>query len=219
MTCRTLRDVARPVGGTVREGGHVQRASADDLALSTAVAQAQDGDEAAFAVLYRSVQPGLDGYLRGIVGEGAEDVAAAAWREIARELPRFRGDGHGFRGWTASIARRHARGHLRRRGASFRSAGSPGTPLTVDHMAQALPGAALSTETAQALIARLSRAQAEAVLLRHVVRLDEPAAARVMGRPNAVVRLLARRGVRRLTRLLGPGDVTHEVARTLGEPT
>ncbi|MGW6889154.1 RNA polymerase sigma factor [Streptomyces chartreusis] len=203
----------------MREGGHVQRASADDFALSTAVARAQDGDEAAFAVLYRSVQPGLDGYLRGIVGEGAEDVAAAAWREIARELPRFRGDGIGFRGWTASIARRHARGHLRRRGASRRSAGSPGTPSTVDHRVHTLPGATLSAETARTLIARLPRAQAEVVLLRHVVLLDEPAAARVMGRPIAVVRLLARRGVRRLTRLLGSGDVTHEVARTLGEPT
>lgn len=39
-----------------------------------------------------------------------------------------------------------------------------------------------------------------------------------MGRPSAVVRVLARRGVRSLARLLGPDDVTHDVARTLGEP-
>ncbi|WP_461070389.1 RNA polymerase sigma factor [Streptomyces pseudoechinosporeus] len=192
--------------------------SADDLALGTAVAQAQDGDEAAFAVLYRLVQPGLLGYLRGTVDEGAEDVAAAAWREIARELPRFRGDGHGFRGWTASIARRHARGHLRRRGASPRAAGSPWTRQTGDHIAHTLPGATLSAETAQALVARLPCAQAEAVLLRLVVRLDERAAARVMGRPSAVVRVLARRGVKNLARLLGPDEVTHDGARTLGEP-
>lgn len=162
---------------------------------------------------------GLDGYLLGIVGEGAEDVAAAAWREIARELARFRGAGHGFRGWTASIARRHARGHVRRRGASPRPAGSSRTPSIVDRIAHTLPGATVSAEAAQALIARLPRAQAEALLLRYVVCLDEPAVVRVMGRPSAVVRLLTRRGLRSLARLLASGDVTHEVARTLGEPT
>lgn len=44
----------------------------------------------------RLVQPGLLGYLRGIVGDDAEDVAADAWLEIARDLRRFRGDGDGF---------------------------------------------------------------------------------------------------------------------------
>ncbi|MET7497795.1 sigma factor [Streptomyces sp900116325] len=178
------------------KGGHTQCASADDLALDVAVTQAQDGDEAAFLVLYRLVQPGLLGYLRGTVDEGAEDVAAAAWREIARELPRFRGDAHGFRGWTASIARRHARGRFRRRGASHRSAGRPWTPPTGDHLAHNDLGATLSAEAA--LFARLPRAEAEAVLLRHVVRLDESAVARVMRRPSAVVRALARGGVRTL---------------------
>ncbi|MFC9245497.1 hypothetical protein ACFT7S_16175 [Streptomyces sp. NPDC057136] len=71
----------------VGKGGRAQRASADDLALGVAVARAQGGDEAAFLVLYRLAHPGLLGYLRGTVDESAEDVAAAAWREIARELP------------------------------------------------------------------------------------------------------------------------------------
>ncbi|WP_373412972.1 sigma factor, partial [Streptomyces sp. NRRL B-24572] len=34
--------------------------------------------------------------------------------EIARDLGRFRGDGAGFRGWTATIARHRALDHLRR---------------------------------------------------------------------------------------------------------
>ncbi|MGX1476233.1 UNVERIFIED_CONTAM: hypothetical protein RKD50_005041 [Streptomyces canus] len=76
-----------------------------DGELGAAVARAQDGDENAFAVAYRIMQPGLLGYLRGIVGEDAEDVASDAWLEIARNLGRFKGDGAGFRGWTATIAR------------------------------------------------------------------------------------------------------------------
>jgi DNA-directed RNA polymerase specialized sigma24 family protein len=199
----------------VRNEGRVQPLSTDDLALSTAVARAQDGDEAAFSVLYRAVQPGLHAYLRGLLGEGAEDIAAAVWREIARELPRFRGDGPGFRGWTASIARRHTRGHLRRRGAPPRPAGTSTPPDLTHHLPSE---AVLSAPAAQALVARLPRAQAEAVLLRHVVRLDEPAVARVMGRPVLVVRVLARRGLRSLARLLDTTEVTHDVAPTPGEP-
>lgn len=168
-------------------------------------------------MLFRSVQPGLNAYLRGLLGEGAEDVAAAVWREIARELPGFRGDGHGFRGWTASIARRHTRGHLRRRGTPLNSANTR-TPPTGDHTGHPPPGAVLSAETAQALVARLPQAQAEAVLLRYVVRLDEPAVARVMGRFVLVVRVLERRGLRSLARLLDTSDVTHIVVRTPGEP-
>lgn len=88
--------------------------TADDATLQHAVQRAQNGDDEAFADAYRIVQPGLLGYLRGLVGESAEDVASDAWLEIARDLARFRGDGAGFRGWTATIARHRALDHLRR---------------------------------------------------------------------------------------------------------
>ncbi|MGQ4445159.1 RNA polymerase sigma factor, partial [Streptomyces violaceoruber] len=94
--------------------GEPRRVQAYDGELGAAVARAQQGDEAAFAVAYRLVQPGLLGYVRGLVGEDAEDVAADAWLEIARDLRRFKGDGAGFRGWTATIPRHRALDHLRR---------------------------------------------------------------------------------------------------------
>jgi len=78
--------------GQVRQPRRVQ---AYDGELGAAVARAQDGDEAAFAVTYRIVQPGLLGYLHGLVGDDAEDVASDAWLEIARDLGRFKGDGAG----------------------------------------------------------------------------------------------------------------------------
>ena len=96
------------------QGGESHRGRTSDGELGAAVARAQEGDEAAFAVAYRIVQPGLLGYLRGLVGDEAEDVASDAWLEIARDLGRFRGDGAGFRGWTATIARHRALDHLRR---------------------------------------------------------------------------------------------------------
>jgi len=136
-----------------------------DAELGVAVARAQEGDEVAFAAAYRIVQPGLLGYLRGIVGDDAEDVASDAWLEIARDLRRFKGDGAGFRGWTATIARHRALDHLRRQKVRPRSAALeqdvlelPGPYSTHD---QALPppcvlAVALITRR-RALIERLVR--------------------------------------------------------------
>ncbi|GGV70374.1 RNA polymerase sigma24 factor [Streptomyces longisporoflavus] len=189
-------------------GGEPRRARARDEELGAAVARAQEGDEAAFAVAYRLVQPGLVGYLRGLVGhdgEIAEDIAAEAWLEIARDLGRFRGDGAGFRGWTATIARHRALDHLRRQKVRPR-------PATLEQDMLELPGPhstpeqaleSISTEKALALIAGLPRDQAEAVLLRVVVGLDAPAAARVLGKRPGAVRTASYRGLKRLAEQLG----------------
>ncbi|MFF4348164.1 RNA polymerase sigma factor [Streptomyces sp. NPDC001530] len=201
------------------QGGESRRVQAYDGELGVAVARAQEGDEAAFAVAYRIVQPGLLGYLRGIVGDDAEDVASDAWLEIARDLGRFRGDGAGFRGWTATIARHRALDHLRRlkvrpRGTTIEQdvLELPGTHSTHDEALEAL-----STEYALELVARLPRDQAEAVLLRVVVGLDGPAAARVLGKRPGAVRTAAYRGLKSLARHLGARGVTDEGPQTLGE--
>ncbi|MFF8479022.1 RNA polymerase sigma factor [Streptomyces sp. NPDC015414] len=203
-----------------------RRMRAYDGELGAAVARAQHGDEAAFTVAYRLVQPGLLGYLRGLVGEDAEDVASDAWLEIARDLGRFKGDGAGFRGWTATIARHRALDHLRRQRVRPQAAGTehdllhlPGPHDTHD---QALES--LSTEQALELLRGLPQDQAEAVLLRVVVGLDGPAAARVLGKRPGAVRTAAHRGLKRLARQLGVDtaadkSVMDGACRTLGEST
>ncbi|MEU6479511.1 RNA polymerase sigma factor [Streptomyces sp. NPDC047017] len=201
------------------QGGEPRRTQASDGELGAAVARAQAGDEGAFAVAYRMVQPGLLGYLRGIVGEEAEDVASDAWLEIARDLGRFRGDGAGFRGWTAVIARHRALDHLRRRRVRPRAAALEPHVLDLpgpqDTHEQALES--LSTARALDLIRGLPRDQAEAVLLRVVVGLDGPAAARVLGKRPGAVRTAAHRGLRRLAARLDAAGVTKDGSRTLGE--
>ncbi|CAL9508632.1 ECF RNA polymerase sigma factor SigD [Streptomyces sp. enrichment culture] len=201
--------------------GEPRRVQAYDGELGAAVARAQEGDEAAFAVAYRLVQPGLLGYLRGLVGDDAEDVASETWLEIARDLGRFKGDGAGFRGWTATIARHRALDHLRRQRARPRPAvleqGVLDLPAPHSTHDQALES--LSTEAALRLVRGLPRDQAEAVLLRVVVGLDGPAAARVLGKRPGAVRTAAHRGLKRLARQLGADGVTEEGPRTLGEST
>ncbi|MFE9439594.1 RNA polymerase sigma factor [Streptomyces sp. NPDC006602] len=207
------------------QGGEPRRVQAYDGELGAAVARAQQGDEAAFAVAYRLVQPGLLGYVRGLVGDDAEDVASDAWLEIARDLGRFKGDGAGFRGWSATIARHRALDHLRRQKVRPRPSALeqdvldlPGPHSTHD---QALES--ISTEYALELVRGLPRDQAEAVLLRVVVGLDGPAAARVLGKRPGAVRTAAYRGLKRLARQLGgesaDDGVTDDGPRTLGEST
>jgi RNA polymerase sigma-70 factor (ECF subfamily) len=183
-----------------------------DLHLDIAVEAAQLGDEAAFARVYRAVQPGLLRYLAVLVGPDAEDVASETWAQACRDLGTFRGDGDGFRGWVATIGRHRALDHLRARGR--RPIGS----VSVEDLV-ALPAAedtagvafeSLSTAAAIALIRSLPQDQAEAVLLRSVMGLDATSAGKVLGKRPGAVRTAAYRGLKALAARLdseanGPG--------------
>ncbi|MGW0957078.1 RNA polymerase sigma factor [Streptomyces sp. NPDC002545] len=191
--------------GQEEQAGHAE----SDTRLGAAVAQAQDGNETAFMVVYRIVQPRLLGYLRGLVGQDAQVVASEAWHEIARDLDRFQGDDADFRGWSAAIARHRALDHLRRsRGRSTATALEPEmAEIPSSHSTCDQVLASLSTDHVLTLIRGLPRDQAEAVLLRVVVGLDGPAAARVLGKRPRAVRAAAYQGLRRLARQLAVRQV------------
>jgi RNA polymerase sigma-70 factor, ECF subfamily len=203
----------------VNQAGRARRDRPHDSTLEDAVTRAQEGDDEAFATVYRTVHPGILGYLRGLVGDDAEDVAAEAWLDITRDLRRFRGDAGGFRGWTATIARHRALDHVRRQKVRPRSAFLDPSllelPSGLNTHEQAVE--AISTQQALSLIADLPQDQAEAVLLRVVVGLTAPAAARVLGKRPGAVRSAAHRGLKRLARQLGELGVTDNGPHTLGK--
>ncbi|MFS2293965.1 MAG: RNA polymerase sigma factor [Actinomadura sp.] len=179
---------------------------ADEGRLRRALRAAQDGDEESFRLLYRDVQPRLIRFAGALVGADAEDVTSEAWLQIARDLPSFRGDLDGFRGWTATITRHRALDHLRRRSRRPRSDVPVEELVTVaaeaDTELDALNG--IATHDAIRLIAELPRDQAEAVLLRVVVGLDAKTAGKVLGKRSGAVRTASYRGLRRLADLLSP---------------
>ena len=82
--------------------------------LGGAVGRAQQGDAAAFRLLYRDIQPRLLRYLHALAGQDAEDIASETWLQVTRDLPGFSGTYDGFRGWVATIARHRALDHLRK---------------------------------------------------------------------------------------------------------
>jgi RNA polymerase sigma-70 factor (ECF subfamily) len=205
--------IAAMDGRAAERGGPVRRDNAEPTDLSTAVRQAQKGDEESFRLIYRTVQPGLLRYLRGLVGDVAEDVASEAWSQIARDLGSFQGDADGFRGWAATIARHRALDHLRQ--LRRRPVAAPTTEdLTEmasgdDTAARAIE--AVSTDAAIALIATLPRDQAEAVLLRVVMGLDVATVGRVLGKRPGAVRTAPHRGLRRLADRLAESKPSTEV--------
>ena len=172
--------------------------------MTEAVQRAKGGDQDAFRVIYRAVQPGLLRYVRTYVGDEAEDVASESWAQIARGLASFEGDGDAFRGWAATIARNRALDHLRR----LRRRPVVSVPLedladrASSHDTAAMAGEHLRTEAALRMIASLPHDQAEAVLLRVVMALPAETAAQVLGKRAGAVRVAAHRGLRRLAQRL-----------------
>jgi RNA polymerase sigma-70 factor (ECF subfamily) len=180
-------------------------AAAGSPGLTGTLAGAQRGDAEAFRALYRDTQPRLLRYLRALVGDDAEDVASETWLQISRDLAGFHGDGDGFRGWAATIARHRALDHLRRAARRPPPILVPAEDLAGlaardDTAATALD--AVATDAAVKLIAGLPPDQAEAVLLRAVIGLDAAAAAQVLGKRPGAVRTAAYRGLRTLARHL-----------------
>lgn len=170
-----------------------------------AVQRLLHGDEEAFRVAYRCIQPGLVRYLGVLVGrEDAEDVAAEAWAQAVRDLGRFSGGHDGFRGWITTIARHRGLDLLRSRGRRPLLYVPPedlperASEETVEDLALALT----STEAALDLIGTLPPDQAEAVLLRAVVGLDAASAGRVLGKRAGAVRTAAHRGLKTLAKKL-----------------
>ena len=184
--------------------------------FESTLAAARRGDEGAFVVLFRSVQPVLLRYLTTLGGPVAEDAAADTWVSVIRGLHRFSGDEEGWRAWVFSI------GHARLRDAQRKAYRTP-VPVDADEelAGRAAPddvleavGELITTEAALRLIARLPRDQAEAVLLRHMAGLDVSRAAEVLGKRAGAVRVATHRGLRRLAVVLeheraqeGPRDV------------
>ena len=135
------------------------------------VLAAQGGDEEAFARLWREFQPGLLRYLRMKAPTVAEDLAADIWLRVLRALPTFEGDEQGFRGWIFTTARNRVTDWYRN---------GERRPDLVGYSSLVLLPAAnnvedeaaehSATDRAIALIAELPADQAEAVLLRVVVR-------------------------------------------------
>ena len=183
--------------------------------LADALAGAIQGDETAFAVLWRALNPPLLRYLRVLAGDAADDVGSETWLQASRDLGGFRGDPKAFQVWLFRIARNRAVDEARKAGRQ------PADPVAVvpeqrsgDDTAEAAL-TAMATRRALAAIAELPRDQAEAVLLRAVAGLSAEHAAQVVGKRAGAVRIAAMRGLRNLGKRLEREDGKKPQLRSL----
>jgi RNA polymerase sigma-70 factor (ECF subfamily) len=162
------------------------------------------GDAEAFRAVYRAVQPPLLRYLEVLVGrEDAEDVASETWAQAVRDLPRFRGDADGFRGWITTIGRHRGLDLLRQRSRRIRvDQDLTGVEIADPVDLEIRVAEVLTTEAAIDVIRSLPRDQAEAVMLRAVMGLDAKTAGAVLGKRSGAVRSATQRGLRSLERAL-----------------
>ncbi len=170
--------------------------------LSHWVAAARQGDEEAFAVLWRTFQPRVLRYLRLMVGDQAEDVASTTWADAARSLERFQGDGEDFRAWLFTIARRRSVDALR---AKARRPETVTLDLTTDPPSIGLDPAQLALDhlsTAAALerLAVLTPEAREIVALRVLAGLDVSMVAKLVGKQPGAIRVATHRALRLLAR-------------------
>jgi RNA polymerase sigma-70 factor (ECF subfamily) len=164
------------------------------------LAAAQGGDEQAFAVLWRDLQPAVLRYCQVAAGQAAEDLAADTWMAVIGGLRRFRGDERAFRAWIFTVARHRAidwhRQAARRPTHSIPAERLSERPAPDDPVLQVLERQ--STWAALALVAELPADQAEVVALRVLGGLEVAEVARIVGKRPGTVRVLAHRGLRRL---------------------
>lgn len=165
----------------------------------------QQGDQAAFAALWRRHHASLVRYLEIVGGrDQAEDLASETWISVVRSLPRFEGGEAGFRSLLFTLAR------SRLIDGSRRAQARPQVVRSIDGLDREAEehdaGAGIerdqATSAALALIARLPAGQAEIVALRVVAGLDNAEVALIVGKSNGAVRVGYSRGLATLAEMI-----------------
>ena len=158
--------------------------ASERLRLQFLVLRCQAGDEDAFTTLFRRFGPRTLAYLRGLVGDDADDVQQEVWLSVYRHLASLANPG-AFRTWLFQTTRHRAGDLLRRRkrgelvGAD-ETGGTGGTDAMDDGE---FDGIELETIAAQ-----LPSGQREVLLLRYGNDLSYGEIALVTGCPVGTVK-------------------------------
>ena len=176
---------------------------AGGTAFDDALARARLGDETGFLVLWEALQPRLLRYLQVLGCDDVDDVAGETWLQVVRDLPKFKkGGADEFRAWLFTIGRHRAvdaaRSRTRFRDKVLRTEMMPPAATSAGSVEDEVI-AALSTRQAIAMVAGLSKDQAEVVALRVIAGLDTEAVAKLLRKSPGAVRVALHRGLRALS--------------------
>jgi len=195
---RALVDVGVELGPVPADRDTVTPSWAGAAPFPETVAAAIQGDEQAFASLWRWMHPSLSRYLQVVAPWDWEDLSSDVWYSIARDLASFSGDERAFRAWALTIARHRVIDAARRRARRVEtlpiidvdraSDGDASTPVTYE----------VELTEALARIRTLPPSQADVLALRVIGGLTVTETAEALGKSEGAVRVLAHRGLRQL---------------------
>jgi RNA polymerase sigma-70 factor (ECF subfamily) len=176
---------------------HADAMETETEGFDEALARAKSGDESGFLLLWEALHPRLLRYLNDV-----DDVASETWLQAVRDLHKFKkGGADDFRAWLFTIGRHRAvdaaRSRIRFRDKVMTAQAAP--PRLQPNPVEDEVLAVLSTRQAVALVAGLSRDQAEVVALRVIAGLDTEAVARILRKSPGAVRVALHRGLRTLS--------------------
>ena len=185
------------------EPKQVQR---DTISLHLVVLRCQAGDEQAFASLLETFGERTLRYLRGLVGDDADDVQQEVWLTVYRSVSALSNPG-AFRTWLFQTTRHRALDYLRRRKRERELLEDVASEISVAEAAEseASFGALDETSLERALMA-IPPPQREVVLLRYRDDLSYQEIAMIVGIPLGTVRTRLHHAKRRLEELLTRGE-------------
>lgn len=169
---------------------------------------AQKGDERAFEMIWRNLNPRL---LRFAAGQcygstlDYEEVVSETWLSATKDLAKFEGDFKQFRSWIYTITRNRLIDGVRRRDRQVKSGGEA-TDFDLKDRSPEAQELIESDEAVAAIvrkIKKLPRAQSEIVLLRIVADLSVEETAQIVSKSENSVRVLCHRGLSTLRSEMG----------------
>jgi RNA polymerase sigma-70 factor (ECF subfamily) len=176
----------------------------DDAAIERLVAEAQSGDEWAFAMIFDHYHESVYRFIASRVQRpsDAEDLTQLVFVKVLEALPRYESRGVPFGGWLFRLARnavidfvRTRHEHSELEAVAERSHGDAG-PDEVAIVRQELDAVGVA-------LAKLTDEQRETIALRFFAGLSAREAAEAMGKQEGTVRGLQFRAIASLRRELG----------------
>ena len=167
--------------------------------FDSVLAAAQAGAAWAFEALYRDLAPAVTGYLRLHGAAEPDDLASETFIGVFTGLPGFSGDAGALRAWVFTIAHRRLVDDWRRR--SRRPQVTDDAEVLAEHMGGDVEDDVLvrfGAQDVERLCGGLPADQRAVLLLRILADLTVEQVAQVLGRSEASIKALQRRGLRTL---------------------
>jgi RNA polymerase sigma-70 factor (ECF subfamily) len=178
--------------------------------LGWALERAREGDSRGFHALFRTLGPGVVGYLRARQVDDPDGVANDVFVRAFGKLDTFSGGDGEFRSWLFAIAHNAAidNARARRRRPAATTLEAVPDPATGPDDVPDAADARLGEDRVEALLESLSPDQRDVLLLRVIADLSVAETAHTLGKGEEAVKQLQRRALAALRRRISsPGPV------------